>query len=100
MLREAGGRGSQKGTEEPSTLSLPLRSLPLFVYRPFLPLQRPLAPWEPSLPASHVGPLWPGLGPWRPSIWRGLLFPQGSLHTSFGAPAPLGSSGPDRKSVV
>lgn len=94
MLREVGGRGSQKGTKGPSVLSLPLRSLPPFVYRPFLPLQRPLAPWEPSLPVSHIGPVWPDRGPWRPSIWRGLLLPQGSLHTSFGAPAPMGSSGP------
>lgn len=94
MLREVGGRGSQKGTEEPSALFLPLPSLPAFVYRPFLPLQRLSAPWEPSLPASHIGPVWPDLGPWRPSIWRDLLFPQGSLHTSFGVPAPMGSSGP------
>ncbi|VCX38660.1 unnamed protein product, partial [Gulo gulo] len=72
----------------------PALSLPPFVYRPFLPLQRLSAPWEPSLPASHIGPVWPDLGPWRPSIWRDLLFPQGSLHTSFGVPAPMGSSGP------
>lgn len=72
-----------------------LRSLSPSVCIPRLPLRRPLVPWEHSLTASHFGAVWPGLLPRKP-MWRGLLFPQGSLHTSFGAPTPKGFSGPHR----
>lgn len=75
-------------------LPSPLRSLPPSVCQPLLPLQRPLVPWEHSLTVFHFGAVWPGLFPRKPYMWRRLLFPQGSLHTSFGAPAPMGFSGP------
>lgn len=55
MLRRAGGKRSLEATEDPSTLSLYLRSLSLFVDKLPLPLQSPLLPWEPSLIASHFG---------------------------------------------
>ena len=71
---------------------LSFRSLSPPVCRLHLPLQRPLVLWEHSLTASHCRAVWPGLiPPAKPFMWRGLSS-QGSLHTSFGAPALMGFS--------